>query len=353
MSILASLREHPRPNFLVLSYNGVGDTICDSVVFWGIRRSLPQAHITALVRGPAEIAVFGNSEAVNEFIFFDTDDRKYWVNVGRILLCLKNKRELDVFCVTTGMDSIKAPLLSLWTLARYRVGEKISAFASLYTHAVAYRPHQHKVESNWDILAAMGIKDRPLPKFTVRHEDRLHIDHLLNSLGLNGVPLLGIHPGSGRMEPHKRWPAERFVQLAKIIASSGIWQLIFLGGPGERGLSEEICGAVRSPTYNLAGKLTLGQLAALMERFSVVIGNDSGPLHVAAAVGTPTVTLFGPTSPVRTRPYGDRAMVLQTRMTCSPCYPQLRQGCGNPVCLLDIEVDQVWQCLERFFKTAA
>jgi len=345
--ILAGMRNQAQPRFLVVSNKGIGDLICDSVLVSGIRRRLSQAQITALVRGPAETAVFGNAGGVDEFLFFDTDDQRYWRNVARLLLHLW-KRPLDAVCFSTGTDGVKAPLLSLWTRARYRVGEKSSALAAFYTHAVAFRPEQHKVESNWDILAAMGIPERPWPKFPVRPQDRRAIDNFLTSLGLDGGPLIGIHPGSGMMEPHKRWPAERFVQLANLLTAAR-GKLIFLGGPEEKSLSEEISRAVRGATYNVAGKLTLGQLAALMERLTVVIGNDSGPLHVANAVGTPTVTLFGPTSPRRTRPYGERAMVLQTRMSCSPCYPQLRQGCGAPVCLLDIEVDQVRQCLERFF----
>jgi heptosyltransferase I len=143
--------------------------------------------------------------------------------------------------------------------------------------------------------------------------------------------------------PTKRWPAEHFAQAADLLAREGLGPVVFIGGRSEREDAARVRSLMRSQSVDFTGQTEVGLLPTLLRQAAVLVTNDSGPMHIAAAVGTPVVALFGPTDPVRTGPYGDGHSVLTHDVACRPC---LSRRCHHSVplaCLSGVKPEQVVQ----------
>jgi len=213
--------------------------------------------------------------------------------------------------------------------------------SALLSRAVpAPRGKHHQVEDYRELLAAMGVAppDPPLPSLAVPEALRAATERRLAAVeaGREG-PRIGIFPGA-EFGPSKRWPEERFAALAGDLRTEmpGA-RLLVLAGPSEGDLGSRVA-ATQAPL--LGPDLDLAELAAVLAQLDLLVTNDSGPMHLAAAVGVRCVALFGPTDPVRTRPLGERHAVLYTDRWCSPCF---RRRCPlrHQRCLREIGVERV------------
>jgi ADP-heptose:LPS heptosyltransferase len=180
-------------------------------------------------------------------------------------------------------------------------------------------------------------------RFDPAHEDIRWAEGWLRSQGIAvDERLVVLHPGTGG--PAKLWLPERWVEVADTLVASGV-RLVITGGPGEEALVAEIGGRMRERAVMLAGQTTVGQLAALLRRAALVLGVDSGPLHLAAAQGVPTIHLYGPSDAARFGPWGHAARhaVVRAGLWCSPCgvFGACPRGLGRPECMERIAVAQV------------
>ena len=155
--------------------------------------------------------------------------------------------------------------------------------------------------------------------------------------------VLGICPGAA-FGPAKRWWPERFAALADRFLASGRFRVVFFGSPEEIPLVDLIRAHMTHEAASFAGQDTLGSFMALAARCAVVIANDSGSMHIANAVGTPVVALFGPTDPRRTAPSASPAAVLRHDLACSPCFRTTCPYSDHP-CMRLIEVDEVYRAV--------
>lgn len=207
--------------------------------------------------------------------------------------------------------------------------------------------NRHAVEHNMALVSSWvrqpTVNPAPLT-FPVAEEDRKRVHHLLNEAGLpSGSPRIIIHPGAGTQI--KQWPPAHWARVADRLAATWGAPIIFTGTDHEIPLVQSIRGMMAAPGISLAGETNVYQLAALYEGARVVLGPDSGPLHLATAVQTPTVHLFGPADPVEFGPWGDpqRHAVLTTDIACRPCriidWPNATPA-EHP-CVRDIDPDDV------------
>lgn len=189
--------------------------------------------------------------------------------------------------------------------------------------------------------ATLQISARvPEPIFHLLPEERTWASEIA---GESDRPLILLHPGSG--SPLKNWPAGRWAQVADALAKAGA-RVALSGGQDDLASPTEIARAMKEPSLQLAGATTLGQLGALAERCTLAIGADNGPLHLAAAVGTPTVRLYGPTDEAMFGPWGanGKHTTLTNPLPCRPCGNLLAPPCAavrEPPCLLGLETDRV------------
>jgi lipopolysaccharide heptosyltransferase II len=155
---------------------------------------------------------------------------------------------------------------------------------------------------------------------------------------------IGINPGADR--PEKRWSPENHALVADRLSELRGAEIFVLGGPSEEHLASRIEKAMKHPVTNLSGKLSLNELAYLISHLDLFVTNDSGPMHIAAAVKTPVVALFGPEDPLYTRPYTspDLYRIVQRELSCRPC---TNKRCDRPICMESLKPEEVLQaCLE-------
>jgi ADP-heptose:LPS heptosyltransferase len=181
---------------------------------------------------------------------------------------------------------------------------------------------------------------------------RERVEALLGEEGLSGGgPLVVLNPNAGALSLERRWPPQHFAELATRLARDLDARIALVGSRSERAWTGEVSarvGAECTRIANLAGRLDTAALNALLERADLFVGNDSGPMHLAAALGTPTLGLFGPETPVMYEPLGRRARALYRPPACSPCinvHDNKLSSCsrGRPECLLNLGVDLVEQ----------
>ena len=239
-------------------------------------------------------------------------------------------------------NSFETALVGWLSGARWRVGYG-EGRRWLLTHPLRSGPGPiHQVASYLRLLKPLGIEVSPaaptLPTLTVDPARRVAARRLLDEVGLpTGAARVGLQLGAA-LGPAKLWPTERIAQLATRLEADGI-RVVLLGASQATGLADAVQTAAPAPIRSLVGRDNPALLPALIAELDAVVGADSGPAHVAAAVGVPAVTLFGPTDPRLTAPVGSRHQALWHRPACGPCF--LRQCPIDHRCLRAIEVAEV------------
>jgi len=323
----------------ILATDGIGDVICVSGLVTDVRRAWPAAQICIIVRFPEMASLFRGQNRIDDVIVYDPARGN---SPARVLSLIREirRRRFDIFVVATDIDRRKAPCLTFASGAPIRVGEAASGLARLYTRAVPRDAAEHKVNSNRRIASLLGIEATSPPQVAIDPDDAEAIERLLFSAGVQtGDCLIAVHPGSGLAESHKRWGIDEYEAMLRAIARPRV-RPVLVGAGADVPLCEMLSARFGTSVLSFAGQLSLSRSAALLARCSVAVGADSGVMHLAAAVGTATVCLFGPTDELRTAPFG-ATRILSADVACRPCYPRLPHGCGNPVCMSGISVARV------------
>jgi heptosyltransferase-1 len=191
---------------------------------------------------------------------------------------------------------------------------------------------QHAIDRYLKLAKFIGCGDAPVEfRFATTDADRQYIDTLVPSE--YAVLLPGTH------WPSKRWPVEKFSALVKPLKERFGLSCVLAGGADAAAMAKDLPG-----TIDLTRKTTLRQLTALLERAALVVANDSGPMHIAAALGRPLVTPFGPTNPARTGPFRRLDSVIHLDVPCSPCYSR---QCWHQSCLRLLDVEPVLQLVQE------
>lgn len=223
-----------------------------------------------------------------------------------------------------------------------------------HAHTVPFNRYWH-VARNFRALAGgedgSDVVAGDLAPFRIAHADELRVDARLAAAGIApGRDFVVVNPNAGSLSLERRWPAPNFAALARALVREDGLPVVFVGAPGEVEYVREIVRAAgeQPPGHlvDLSGELSVGELAALLARAACVVTNDSGPMHVTAALGTPLVALFGPETPVMYGPLGTDAVALWKPPACSPCinvHDNKLATCihGRPECLVGIDVDEV------------
>jgi lipopolysaccharide heptosyltransferase I len=191
----------------------------------------------------------------------------------------------------------------------------------------------HRIERNLALLAPLGIPTRyAAPIVPV---DGPECEAVREELGrrLTGRPVVAVHPGTSAFAAFKRWPPERYAAVADALVESRQLDVVVTYGPSDRELAERVVALMQQPGVLAPATASVRGLAAVVAGADLFIGSDSGPLHVASALGVPCVALFGPKEPVQTGPYCSRSIAVTGSAPCRPCR---RRRCRDPVCMTSI-----------------
>lgn len=241
---------------------------------------------------------------------------------------------------------------------RQRIGYDTSNVAPFLTDKVPHK-HQHAVMQNMRLVERfLGSSDRDGVKLSlsVSLEDKAYIDRYLADWRMDAQkPIICIHPGSGAAS--KLWQPDKWAKVADVLSAQYSAAIVFTGGSSESALISEIVSEMTDEALAIAGATSVGQLAALYQRALAVLGPDSGAMHIASSVQTPTVTLFGPADPVEFAPWGDQRQhaVVCSSIACRPCRI-LDWRDDNPAfhpCVQDISASQVLEEARRVINAAA
>jgi lipopolysaccharide heptosyltransferase II len=333
---------------LFIKPSSLGDIVHALPALAALRRSFPQAHIAWLVKRQwAELL-----ERVEGI------DRVWPVGPGLAgwlseIPGLRAERfELAVDLQGLFRSALMGRLAGCPVRIGFANGREGSPF--LYTQRVAVPTSEmHAVDRYLLVTDALGAARPASPQFPFRisSADREQASAVLNRAGVKaGSPWIAMNV-SARW-PTKRWPQEAFAAVADRLHEEGSGPVVLIGGPEDRADAQAVTSLSRSAAVkDLTGMITLGLLPALLQSASALVTNDSGPMHVAAAVGTPVVALFGPTSQVRTGPYGKQHRVLTHPLPCSPCFSRCCTNAVERECLTGIEPARVEEAVRSLLGT--
>jgi heptosyltransferase-2/heptosyltransferase-3 len=347
---------------LLIRPDHVGDLLLAAPTARLLAKSLPGARIDWLV-GPWTAEVIRRSGSTGdiltcEFPGFTRQPKRSIIEPYQVLwhaAARLRPRRYDAALILRPDHWWGALLAALAGIPR-RFGFDVDECRPLLTDLLA-APAGHTLIASQDLgrLAAKRLGTaRPVtsrslapylaPAFAVADDERARARDLLHEGCDGNGPTIAIHPGTGA--PIKNWPPARWAAVASRLQSEVQARIVLTGGPPERELTDDIAGRLPRPALVLAGQTTLGELAAVFEQAALVLGGDSGPLHIAAAVNTPTLRLYGPTSTAIFGPWGDRnrQRALVAGLPCQPCGELVAPPCGatrDPVCLQTITVNQV------------
>ncbi|MBS3818295.1 lipopolysaccharide heptosyltransferase II [bacterium] len=206
----------------------------------------------------------------------------------------------------------------------------------------------HQVYYYLNLLSGLGFQTKPPPELNLplSSREKKEAFSLLNSQGVNfKKPLVVFHPGA-HYGPSKRWPPSHFAELARRLQEKYQANILLLGSPQESPICDSISSSLNPSPLQLCGKTNLFQLAGILDRADVVVANDSGPMHMANALKTPLISLFGPTNPRLTGPFQPPSTVFHKNVSCWPCF--YRKCPFDHRCMKKISPAEVFQACEKY-----
>ncbi|OGX16436.1 MAG: lipopolysaccharide heptosyltransferase II [Omnitrophica WOR_2 bacterium RBG_13_41_10] len=336
---------------LIIRTDRVGDVLLSTPVIKAIRETYPQAYIAMMV-GPYAKEIIEGNPYLDEVIIYDKDNRhKGWLSSVKFSFLLsKRKFELAVILHPTN----RVHLVTFFAGIPRRLGYD-RKFGFLLTDRVKHTKQlgqKHELEYSLDLLGHLGIKGQDKNIFIpIKAESEKWVEDLFDQEKIDKLDrLLAIHPGASC--PSKIWPQERFAQATDRLIDEHGFKVLIIAGPKDIAYAKVVARNMRHAVIDLSGKTSISQLASVLKRCRLFISNDSGPVHIASAVGTPVISIFGRNqkglSPKRWGPVGKKDRVLHKEVGCIYC---LAHNCVKEfACLKAITVEDVVNVADSILK---
>lgn len=334
--------KHIEPKSIIIRMpNWIGDFIMATPILSDVRRAFPKASITAMCRiGVCQLLEMDPD--INEIFCFSKTSGFNRRDSHRDLIEKIRQGKYDLGILLTNSFS------SSWWFYRghvsYRIGYRDNFRSFLLTHPIhppSQLRKQHLVKTYKMLLSVLGIPvSKTAPRLYLADQEIRAAQELLKQQGMQeGDILIGINPAA-TYGSAKCWLPERFVEVAHKLLQNEKTHLVFFGDQESVPLIKSICRTLSARAINLAGLTSLRELASLISLCRVFLSNDSGPMHIADALGVPVVALFGSTNEIVTGPFS-QGRVIHKHVTCSPCY---KRTCPIDFrCMKAIEVEEVYQ----------
>jgi heptosyltransferase-2 len=305
---------------LIRATNWLGDAVMTLPAIGTVRAAFPEARITVLANQMVA-GLFFTHPWVDEVLIYDRKGAHKGV-VGRFRLA-KELRQHDFDLAVLLPDSFDSALIAWLARVPRRLGNRSDGRGIFLTHAfpLSLQPTMvHQSENYLAMLSHFGIisAEKRQLLVTTEAEDGSISDRLARHGIGRGDYVLGINPGA-TYGAAKRWYPDRFAAVARELASAWGAKIVITGGPGEAAIAADIEQELAGNCVNLAGKTTVRELMALVKRCNFFVTNDSGPMHLAAALGVPLVAIFGSTDHTTTYPLAEHAVIIRETVDCSPC----------------------------------
>jgi len=342
-------------NILIVKMSAIGDVIHTLPALNAVRKHYPDAHITWLVEEAASDLVEGH-RALDRIL---VSKRKRWVRgllgssrleIIREAYCfVKELRDTMYDVVLDFQGLLKSSVLIGLCKGKRKIGfdrgmeHQERSYLFLNERVPPVDMDNHALLRGMMLLDAIGIQSREIVfDLPLLDQHRNMADDLLMQHGSRESKVLAaIHPAA-KWET-KLWSNQKFSILADRLIEDYGARVVFTGSKGDRKTIQDIVSGMKGEAANLAGETTMKTLAALYEKADFLVSTDTGPMHMAAAVGTPVLALFGPTAPWRTGPFGNGHQIVRAQIDCSPCF---KRACETVDCMKQITVKRVLKSVE-------
>lgn len=341
-----------QPRIMIVKLSAIGDVVHTLPALNALRHYYPHAHITWLVEETAADLIIGHPALDRVLV----SRRKSWArglrtrrwrsHIRQIRDFIQALRDTRYDMVLDFQAALKGALLIAMVRAHRKIGfgpgmeHQEHSYLVLNEKVPMVDMEIHALDRGLHLLESIGIPHRAITyDLPIDAAARQTARELLavDASQPNQIPV-AINPVAAWET--KLWPTHRFAEVADRLIQHHNARVYFTGSRDDRRLVEQIMAKMQSAATNLAGQTTLKTLAALYQHMACVITTDTGPMHIAAAVQTPVVALFGPTAEWRTGPYGPGHHVVATRMDCRPCF---KRTCEKPRCMLALTAQEVIQ----------
>lgn len=337
---------------LVARTDRVGDVLLSTPVIKALRDYYPSSYIAMMVSPYARDIVEGNPY-LDEVIVYDKDARhKGWLGSLRFAAKLRRKK-FDLALVLHPANRAHLVVFLAGIARRIGYNRKMGFLLSDKLSHTKQLGEKHESEYSLDLVRYLGIEpEDKKPFMPLSAESEKWAEDVLSGYGISkGDKLLAVHPAASC--PSKIWPNQSFAEVAERLSEKHGFKVIVVAGPKDIALAEQVIKNMRHPAINLAGKTSLSGLASILKRCRLFISNDSGPVHIASAVGTPVISIFGRNqkglSPRRWGPLGAKDKVLHKEVGCIEC---LAHNCSKGfLCLKAISVEDVIHAAETILET--
>ncbi|NOT95080.1 MAG: putative lipopolysaccharide heptosyltransferase III [Nitrospira sp.] len=329
-------------NVLIIKLRYIGDVLLATPTIRAIKAARPDVRVTMMVNRGTEEVLSGNQD-LDEITVLDKGSlTAQW----RLIVELRRRRFDTVIDLT---DGDRSAFLSWISGAPVRIGfnDEHRWRGRCYTQVVQPMPGvRHRIDRDVASLEPLGLHaSQEPPRLWLTGEDEARADQLLGRLGVRrDQPIVILQPAARYW--FKAWPYERFAELADRLVSDYGCQVLIGGSREDEALAQRIQAAAKSRPISMAGQATLKEFAAIAQRAALFVGNDSGAMHIAAAVGTPMVALFGPSNPDEWGPRGGPAEVIYKGLDCRACFhPTCMREEEN--CMKQIDLGEVLARIQR------
>jgi heptosyltransferase-2 len=338
------LRADQIGSLVVRAPNWVGDAVICLPALRALRRLLPDKHIT-LVSRPGSADIFIDADFIDEILIYDRGGLRSAAKQIREW----KRRRFDLAVLF--QNAFQAAAIAFLAQVPARIGYDTDRRGFLLTHPISVPGWKNGRHEIFYYLNIVGVLERALfgksdfetvdPEFalSVSEDRKRKARKLVEVHGAQaGRPLVLLCPGSVNSRA-KRWPPERYAAVAERFDEIGA-TVALIGSPDELEVSEEVCARTRRDPLVLTGETSVAEVTALISIADVLITNDTGPAHIGAALGTPTVVIFGPTNPLTTRPFGPAGVMIRHQPDCAPC--MLRDCPIDHRCMTAITPEEVF-----------
>lgn len=324
---------------IVIDLLYLGDLMFATPFFKELRKNFPKARIDLIVNSAFHSIIEDNPNLDNVYAYNKKWTLKQSIEFAKQIR--KNNYDLGINIHGSWRSAIILRLINpTYTIGYGKKGQ-------LFLNRRLAQPHnQHMVDVYLNLLKEMNLRVEPsLPYLELKKSVQDEIDKKLIQWGINPEEKL-IALNAGGTWPTKRWTVNGFAQLADVL-NRKYGRVIFVGSLEDLSLVEEIVNLMETKPVIATGKTSLPELAALLARCDLVISNDSGPVHVAAAVGTPTITIFGPSDDLKYRPLGEKHKIVTSSVDCRPCGKH-KCPLGHHHCMTDIKVEKIINEIDKW-----
>jgi lipopolysaccharide heptosyltransferase II len=307
---------------LIARTDRLGDVVLTTPVIKLLRREFPDAYIAFMVR-PYTKDVLINNKDIDEVITYDKDQgQQSFVDTVKFAMNLR-KKQFDMAIAMHPTNRVHMIMFIAGIPVRIGYDRKLSG---LLTKRIIHRKQEgtfHEVEYNFKMLENAGISTEnadPIPYMFTGSEEKKYVDSIFLDKGLT-EKVVAIHAGASCES--KRWPVERFAEVCRDILKNYGCDIVLIGGPDTSEINAKISEITKAKIHDMTGRFSVGELAEFLRRCKLLISNDSGPVHIATAVDTPVLSIFGRSSaglsPTRWKPIGDRNIVIHGNAGCDDC----------------------------------